>query len=241
MDCEAFMPKASPLICIPDERPARWALLFKLIAGWYRPVSQGDGYENDVLDRCQNQNGIILPLAMREWYTTTGRMDDIWCCQDLLVEPEKLRFEAGILTFYRENQCVTSWGIRQDELLLEDPPVVVRDENDEWVVQSLRLSEFVLHMFVYVIQFGNHPAQIHGYAHPACVQRLKTLPKLGFPQFIWTRSTLFGFEDLVVAIDGTDHVSASARSVEAMGLFRELLTQEDFDIISENVLDADSD
>jgi hypothetical protein len=228
------MPQASPLIRLPEARPARWALLLELIATWYRPVASGDGYEGAALTSCQPRKGISLPLAMREWYGAAGRRDDIWGRQDVLIRPDKLALAGGVLEFYAENQGVTSWGVREAEVSLDDPPVVVRDEDDMWVVQSPQFSEFVLHMFTHAIQFGQHPAQIHGYAHPQCVQRLEAgLPRFGFPEFIWTRSRLFGFNDLVVSIDGTDHVSASARSLKSIEPFRQLIREEDFEIIAE--------
>jgi hypothetical protein len=176
---------------------------------------------------------------MREWYGSVGRRDDIGTRQDKLIQPDKLALAGGVLEFYVENQGVTSWGVREAELCVDDPPVVVRDEDDRWVVQSPQFSEFALHMSTFSIQFGKHPAQLHGYANPPCVQRLETsLPKLGFPEFIWTRSRLFGFSDLVVCIDGTNHVSASARSLEAIRPFRQLLGEEDFEIIAETVDDT---
>ncbi len=182
---------------------------------------------------------MTLPLAMHEWYGAIGRRDDVWSRQDVLIQPDKLALAEGVLEFYVENQGVTSWGVREAELAVDDPPVVVRDEENKWVVQSPQFSEFVLHMLAFSIQFGKHPAQIHGYAHPPCVQRLETsLPKLGFPEFIWTRSRLFGFQDLVVSIDATDHVSASARSLEAIRPFRQIIGEQDFEIIAETVDDA---
>lgn len=233
------MPHASPLISIPEARPARWTLLFELIATWYGPVGSGDGYEEEALTDCQTRTGTTLPLTMREWYGAVGRRDDIWSRQDALIQPDKLALTGGVLEFYVENQGVTSWGIREAELSVDDPPVVVRDEDNRWVAQSPQFSEFVLHMFAFSIQLGKHPAQIHGFAHSPCVQRLETsLPKLGFPEFIWTRSRLFGFNDLVVCIDGTDHVSASARSLEAIRSFRQLLGEQDFEIIAETVDDT---
>jgi hypothetical protein len=72
------MPHASPLFSIPEARPARWTLLVELIAEWYRPVGTGDGYDKEALTDCQTRTGISLPLAMREWYASVGRMADVW-------------------------------------------------------------------------------------------------------------------------------------------------------------------
>jgi hypothetical protein len=171
---------------------------------------------------------------MREWYGLVGRRNDIWSRQDATIQPDDLLVANGVLEFLVENQGVTSWAVRQNDLQLEDPPVVVRDQAGRWVEQSPRFSEFALHLFAYVIQFSDAAAQIHGNASSRCVQRLEAdLPKLGFPEFIWPGCILFGFSDLVVCVDQTDHVSASALSSEAMEPFQRLIRGEVFEIIAQ--------
>jgi hypothetical protein len=68
---------------------------------------------------------------------------------------------------------VTAWGIRMNDLMLEDPPVVMRDysergestDNSKWVEHSPTVSQFALHMFAYATQFGA-PAVVSGFARP---------------------------------------------------------------------------
>ncbi len=224
----------SPLLSIPDDRSSRWALLSSLIAEWYRPLSGGDGFPIAALDACEKRLSTRLPAAMREWYGLAGRREDVWNCQDTLLSPDELIVEGGVLQFYVENQAVTSWGMRSDNLNLPDAPVVVRNEQRLWVVQSSRLSEFALHMFACIFQFGHHSAQIRGYAPQSCVDRIVSqLPKLAFPEFVRTHARLFGFADLLVSVDGADHVSASARGPEGIATFRTLIDGSDFEILQE--------
>lgn len=212
----------------------RWDILSRFIADWYRPLAPGDGYSAAELEQCATRLAIPLPTALREWYRTAGRRDDVWRQQDTLLSPEELFCEDGVLHFCLENQAITSWGVMLADLSQEDPPVVVQDERNVWVVQSSQLSEFVLHLAVYLVQFGESIAHIHGHAQPACVEQItSSLPPLGFPEFIWTSSRLFGFRDLIVAIDGTDHVTASGWRAESLGPFRRLIDGAGFEILYE--------
>jgi hypothetical protein len=227
-------PQPSALLNLPGKRSERWPLLASLIAEWYRPLAPGDGYGGEELRQSAERLGITIPTAMREWYGLAGRRDDVWSQQDTLLSPKKLFCEDGVLHFFIENQAVTCWGLRTGDLSRDDPPVVVRDEHQTWVVQSPTLSEFTLHLFTYAVQFGRQLAYIHGFAHPPCVERIvRTLPKLGFPGFVWGRVRLFGFRDLIVSIDGTQHISASGQTEQALAPFRQLIDGHDFEIISE--------
>ena len=227
-------PQPSPLLNLPRNRSERWPLLASLIAEWYQPLGPGDGYGAEELGQSAERLGIAIPIAMREWYSLAGRRDDVWSQQDTLLSPKKLFCEDGVLHFYIENQAVTCWGLRLEDLSHDDPPVVVQDKHETWVVQSPTLSEFTLHLFAYEVQFGKQLAYIHGLAHPPCVERIvRTLPKLGLPEFVWGGIRLFGYRDLIVSIDSTQHISASGQTEQALAPFRQLIDGDDFEIIFE--------
>jgi len=228
------MPQPSPILNLPKTRTERWDILSDFIAEWYHPVRPGDGYTRAEMQQCAARLGTPLPVALCEWYEMAGRRDDIWSEQDRLLSPEELYCEDGVLHFCIENQGVTRWGVRTDDLSQEDAPVVVQNEREEWVVQSNQFSEFVLHLACFVVQFGGGTAQIHGCAQPSCVERIVNgLPRLGFPEFVWTRSRFFGFRDVIVSIDGTDHVTATGCHTESLDPFRDLIGEEDFEILHE--------
>lgn len=228
------MPESSPLLSLPQTRAERWELLSGFIADWYRPLNLGDGYSDAEMRECAARLGTPFPAALCEWYEAAGRRDDIWQKQDTLLSPDKLFCKDGVLHFRVENQGVTSWGVRIADLSQEDPPVVVRDECEEWVVQSSQFSEFVLHLACFVLQFGGDFAQIHGSAHPSGVERIVNgFPRLGFPEFIWTCSRLFGFRDVIVVIDRSDYVTASGWHMESLTPFRNLIEEGDFEILFE--------
>jgi hypothetical protein len=228
------MLQSSPLRNLPKSRQERWKVLSTFIAEWYHALEPGDGYSDVAMQQCAARLGTRLPTALCEWYQTAGLRDDIWQRQDKLLSPTELFCEDGVLHFCVENQSVTGWGVKIADLSQEDPPVLVQDEREEWVVQSPQLSEFVLHLVCYVVQFGGGNAHIHGYAHPSCVERIvNALPSLGFPEFIWTHSRFFGLRDLIVSIDATHHVSASGWCTESLTPFRDLIEARDFEILYE--------
>jgi hypothetical protein len=229
------MPQSSPLLNLGKTRQERWKVLSSFIAEWYGPLGPEDGYNDVEMQQSAARLGTPLPPALCEWYQAAGRRDDIWRRQDRLLSPTELFFEDGVLHFCLENQGVTSWGVRIADLSQEDPPIVVQDEREEWVVQSAQLSEFVLHLACFLVQFRGGNAHIHGCAPPSCVERIVSgFPRLGFAEFIWTRSRFFGFRDLIVSIDGTDHVSASGWRSESLMPFRNLIQDEAFEILYES-------
>lgn len=89
-------------------------------------------------------------------------------------------------------------------------------------------------MAAYQIQFGQEVAGIYGCAQPELAEQIPdAFPELGFPQFIWTRSRIFGFRDMIVSIDCTDHVAASGWSRNSLEPFRALTKQGGFEIFNE--------
>ena len=219
----------NPLLKLPSTCEERFALLSRLIADWYDPVNDGDGFEDADFERSSTRLGLPIPAALRRWYQMSGRRKDVWSLQDILLPPEQWNIQRDALEFCVENQHVTSWGISRAQLLTEDPPVLVRDGND-WLAQSASVSEFVLHFFAYTIKFSERASHINGYAPPDCRQHIiSNMPSLDFPIFVWTGTRLFGTDDLIVGIDESDHVSASARSSESLQTFRELIEATDFE------------
>ncbi len=221
-----------PLLKIPETRAARWQLLERLIQEWCgRGIGQS-GYTTGDLTACERRLGFELPMALREWYLLVGRRDDVWQRQDSFVSPENLSVEAGVLDLFVENQAVTSWGIREHDLTLDDPPVVMKDENGEWVEQCREVSEFAIQIFFYCSRF-TAPNTFFGLADGSCVARIEAeFPALPLPPFLFCGGEfrLFGFEDLVVNVDSTLHVSVAARSSEALENARAIVSRDDFEV-----------
>ena len=88
-----------------------------------------------------------------------------------------------------------------------------------------------LYMFAYTLAFAEGDSWVYGYAKPTLTQLIPNrFPAFEFPDTWWTETRLFGYDDLVVAIDGTDHVHACATSNHSLAAFTELATPEKFDM-----------
>lgn len=197
---------------------------------WYGNSAR-EGFQTEELDDCEQRLGIKLPATLREWYGLFGRREDVWNLQDKFLGPQEIDDEGGVLQFYIENQAVTAWGVIISDLEKDDPPVAWRNAEGEWEPQSSSVSEFALHMFALSLQFSA-PVRVYGIANQACRERIVTgLPRLGFPDFGWCGFQLFGYRDLVVNLDGIDHVTVVALTERALRPFQELVNEQDFEVL----------
>ena len=91
--------------------------------------------------------------------------------------------------------------------------------------------KLAIYMFGYTLAFADGDSWMYGYAKPPLVEAIVSrLPTLEFPTSWWTQTRLLGYDDLIVAIDGTDHVHACATCKIALSAFSALTTRDTFDI-----------
>lgn len=128
--------------------PERWALVKRCVAHWHEPLREGQGYAASELDAAERRLGFPLPVALREWYQLAGQREDLTARQDRLLPPSVLKVEHGVLFFHVENQGCCLWGVRREDVGLEDPPVFMRDDAGVRVQEAGSVSEFVLHMLL---------------------------------------------------------------------------------------------
>ncbi|WP_231426241.1 hypothetical protein [Pedobacter sp. Leaf250] len=98
--------------------------------------------EFEILD-CENRLDIKLPKVLRKYYVQLGNHNGLNQTQDRLLLPNQLYLhDNGYLVFYEENQAVSIWGIRQQDLTLENPLVYIAFDKDEWILENT-LSDFL--------------------------------------------------------------------------------------------------
>ena len=227
------MNEPSPLLSLPTTRHDRWALLDSLIDRWHLPHVGPAGYTREDVQTAERKLGFAIPEALAEWYFAYGKLRRVWSRQDEFLPPEQLRIHNDALIFYVENQGVVQWGIPSDDLKSDDPSVVVEsvDDASQWIPQTDSVSKFAIYMFGYTLAFADGDSWTYGYAKPPLVETIVSrLPMLDFPTTWWTQTRLLGYDDLVVAIDGTNHVHACATSKASLEAFNALATQDTFDI-----------
>jgi len=93
------------------------------------------------------------------------------------------------------------------------------------------LSKFAIYMFAYTLAFADGDSWVYGYARAPLLESIVSrFPSLDFPDTWWTQTRLFGYDDLVLAIDGGDYVHACATSNSALKAFTEIVQSETFDL-----------
>lgn len=174
---------------LPVDREARWALLGKLLDHWFRASPNPAGVPVTDLVLAEKRLGRSLPPALCEFYARYGARKDIWGPQDSLYTPEQLRIERDVLILCVENQGVVEWGIRVQDLALEDPPVVVSDSQGDkaWLVESATTSGFAIQFALMSVKWAApHSANGQGTdeAFAAIERRYARLPfELHWPVF----------------------------------------------------------
>jgi hypothetical protein len=227
------MHEPSPLQSLPATRHDRWTLLDSLISRWHRPCDESTGFTLDDIRDAERSLGVAVPTALAEWYCASGLRRSVWSRQDEFRPPDRLYFHNDALIFYVENQGVVKWGIPTSDRAPDDPPVVVEsvDDADIWIPQTENVSKFAIYMFAYTLAFADGDSWVYGFARSPLVETIMSqFPVLDFPSTWWTQTRLFGFEDLVVAIDGTDHVHACALSSAALAAFNTLTADDTFEV-----------
>lgn len=200
------MNQPSPLAAIPDDRSDRWALLRETASQWYPPLQSTDGAAPGELDSAEGRLGLLLPVALREWYLLAGRRDDIWSRQDHVLSPNEFRIKGDHLVLIIENQDVVEWGIRRDEIGSDDPPVYVSsvDDPNVWLKENDSLSLFALQWFAYCLKWSNKCRWwANAYVSPDILTRLAdNYPRLPLIVRHWPGPTWFhGCRDLIAQFD----------------------------------------
>ena len=210
-------------------REDRWSLLTDFVAEWHTPLQEGDGYSVAELDVAEQQLGLKLPLALREWYRLVGRRKDIIAMQNFLASPEELEImdESGLLVFYCENQQVVEWGIQPSDIGLPDPSVWLdnsglHDTQQEPILENGTLSEFALQMVVLETRFNpvNEVFQALNRVAPKTFGKVeRSFVPLGFPDWHWPSypTRFYGADDLLIQVFGEEDplLQVTARSLNA--------------------------
>jgi hypothetical protein len=125
-----------------------------------RDPKRGDGVTEAALKKCERRLRIKLPAAVRDYYLTAGRLDQINKAHNLLFTPDEIRIDDGHLWFMEENQAVVHWGLPVKRLADDDPTVYQRANVDEakWYSERMRFSTFLIRMYDWQAGFAEAPA-----------------------------------------------------------------------------------
>lgn len=118
------------------------------------PEEENFGFSEEVISKLEERLGTEFPLALKEYYLTFGKNEAINQSHNRLLKPEnEIDFSNDrYLVFYEENQVVAFWGIKEEDLKLENPAVwgnYGTNEDPDWYVEADTTENFFLLMAVY--------------------------------------------------------------------------------------------
>jgi len=113
--------------------------VIKTLFGLSEPV----GFRDELIQLGIEENG-GLPQVLIDYYSELGEHEGLNCVQDYLVKPQQLQgYETDdFLVFWCENQDITQWGIRKEDLHLPNPPVYANCDENGWEKEKDSLTEF---------------------------------------------------------------------------------------------------
>ncbi|MBW1655443.1 SMI1/KNR4 family protein [Flavobacterium quisquiliarum] len=118
-------------------------------------LSENENYgfsEAEILE-LEKDLEITLPIKLKEYYLELGKEENLNYVYNRLLKPEEVAFsEDDFLVIYEENQNVAIWGIKNDDLKLDNPPVYGNYdtiERSEWEIETQTTEDFFLFMGVY--------------------------------------------------------------------------------------------
>ena len=200
----------SPFNNVPSNREERWQLLEREILRW--TGESANGYSSNSFDNLESVHSLSMPKAIKEWYCRFGKREDIWNLQDFLQKPNEISIDDKHLTFIVENQSCTQWTIKLDDFQLEDPPVYVEmmDANGDWRQEAESFSLFMLKWFIYCWKWNDKNFWTCGYlSEESIIELWKHFPEFSLPEMPCTGSRFYGFKDILIEIEITDHIYVS--------------------------------
>lgn len=177
------------------------------------PLGPADGYAADELVGAS----ALLPPVLYAWYARAGRRAARVGGVLQLEAPDALQVEDGLLTIYEDPLGDLATAVREEDLGLDDPPLV--DGVDPALQLYPSASAFLEALVIFDALAGTGARLFHGEALRAHVAR--ALPRLSVeplradPLPAGEDCALYGTAALLVRLDGTRWATAVARTPEA--------------------------
>lgn len=121
-------------------------------------VDKLQGYTNQEINYLKQLFG-GLPQVLEDYYRTAGRTESLHHVQDSWILPEHFKkcdwlHKSDYMILLNENQGICCAGIKRKDLSLPDPPVYTTNNNENWVLCSPCLSEFLASALAYEATFS---------------------------------------------------------------------------------------
>jgi len=106
-------------------------------------ITEDNGFSVEELSVFKNTCETI-PKVLFDYYAQLGKIKELNQTQDRLIEPEKLKLSKNqdFIIFYVENQWACVWGIYKNDLNIDNPPVYMSYDENEWSKETNYLTDF---------------------------------------------------------------------------------------------------
>jgi hypothetical protein len=209
---------------VPDDRAERWERLAALVEGWWSALTPADGVPEDELRTAEASLGIALPAALREAYARFGQRDEVTRSHETLLPPRRLRRKEGMLVVWVAEG--THWVIRESDLALPDPPVVLRERTlGVWHEHPALPSEpSVSRFFLWkALEHANEASRYSNWVYsegdvePVAAELGRRFSLLGFGvvERPPPATRLYGGEDVLIAVRPTEGIKLAAANLAA--------------------------
>jgi len=195
--------ESSPFLVLPTPREARWKLVERVLAQWYpagagREVRSGNSLPAPPSTSC---------AALDEWFTFVSRQPGVWCRQDSPFCGGFYGRSKNYLIIAVENQACAYWGVRREDLALDDPPVYLDEAaSGKWVLENSTTSEFAINWLASSIKWSNHNRRwANGVAGESALQVVTShYARLGLSDWHWPvfPTRFYGTADLLLEVHG---------------------------------------
>ncbi|SOD15112.1 hypothetical protein [Pedobacter xixiisoli] len=181
------------------------------------PEEANFGFSADEIAALEKSLGLALPVALKHYYLNLGKNESINTSHNQLLKPAtEVGFsEDRYLMIFEENQGVVSWGIKEEDLAQENPPVwgnYGTEEEPDWYVEASTTENFFLLMAVYNGTFGGlkYNANFFGEVDPQTVKRIENTWTL-VPEISYEKQQVYAddFKEVIsVCFDDDQRCSA---------------------------------
>ncbi|MCI0361455.1 MAG: hypothetical protein L0211_23480 [Planctomycetaceae bacterium] len=197
------MDSPSPFLVVPPTRDRRWRLIEEVIAQWY-PVGAGQAIPSGTSPPAPPDTSCA---ALHEWYAFVRRQPGVWCRQDSLFCSHFYKKDKDYFIIGVENQACAFWGVRREDLSLDDPPVYLDEAaNGQWVLENTTTSEFAVTWLASSIKWSDGNRRwANGPASEAALPVVTSnYPRLGLADWHWPLwpTRFYGTADLVLEVHG---------------------------------------
>ncbi|OMQ10394.1 hypothetical protein [[Flexibacter] sp. ATCC 35103] len=116
--------------------------------------SESFGFSETEIFELEKRLDTTLPAKLKEYYLELGKEENLnYSFNQLLKLNNEVGFsDDGYLVIYEENQAVAFWGIKQEDLILDNPSVYGNYdtiEKSDWEIETRTTEYFFLFMAVF--------------------------------------------------------------------------------------------